>query len=84
VYALGCVTYECLTGRPPFGDKSLLRIGFAHLHEEPRDPSDVRPSIPQPLGAAVLRALAKDPSHRPRSAVAYAHMLDVARRERPG
>jgi serine/threonine protein kinase len=80
IYALGCVAYECLTGHPPFADKSLVRVGFAHLHEEPRDPREERPELPIELGPAVLLALAKDPAARPRSPVAYAHMLDVARR----
>jgi serine/threonine protein kinase len=84
IYALGCVAYECLTGHPPFADKSLLRVSVAHLHEEPRDPREERPDLPSELGPTVLRALAKEPVSRPPSSVAYAHMLDVARRVRPG
>jgi serine/threonine kinase PknH len=80
VYALGCVTYECLTGRPPFAHKSLFRIGVAHLEEQPRRPEEERPGLAPALGQVVLRALAKDPAARPGSAVVYAHMLDVARR----
>jgi len=79
VYALGCVAYECLTGHPPFADKSLVRVSVAHLHDEPRDPCAERPELPPELGSTVLRALAKEPTARP-SPIAYAHMLDVARR----
>jgi serine/threonine protein kinase len=82
IYALGCVTYECLTGQPPFADRSVLRIGVAHLEDEPADPREKRPEIPVALSDVVLHALAKAPEQRPSSAVAYAHMLDVARRER--
>jgi serine/threonine-protein kinase len=84
IYALGCLTYECLTGHPPFAHKSLLRVSSAHLEEEPRDPRVERPELPPQLGPTVLRALAKDPADRPHSAVVYAHMLDVARRSRAG
>lgn len=82
IYALGCVTYECLTGQPPFADRSVLRIGVAHLEDEPTDPREKRPDVPAALSDVVLRALAKAPAERPSSAVTYAHMLDVARRER--
>jgi serine/threonine-protein kinase len=82
IYALGCVTYECLTGAPPFADRSVLRIGVAHLEDDPPDPRDKRPDLPAAVSFVVLQALAKEPQERPSSAVAYAHMLDVARRER--
>jgi eukaryotic-like serine/threonine-protein kinase len=82
IYALGCVAYECLTGRPPFADSSVLRTAAAHLQDAPLSPTELRPELPAVFGEVVLHALAKDPAHRPSSAVAYAHMLDVARRER--
>ena len=80
IYALGCVAYECLAGRPPFADKSLLRVSMAHLQEEPRDLREGRPDLPPELGRAVVLALAKEPTARPPSPIVYAHMLDVARR----
>ena len=80
IYALGCVTYECLTGRTPFSNRSVLQVGVAHLEDRPTDPRELRPELPAALADAVLRALAKQPEERPSSAVVYAHMLDVARR----
>ena len=38
IYALGCVAFECLAGRPPFADRSLFGVGTAHLEDEPPDP----------------------------------------------
>lgn len=73
VYALGCVAFECLTGRPPFADRSLLGVGTAHLADEPPDPP-----APRELSWALLRALEKDPDARPPSATAYAHLLRAA------
>jgi serine/threonine-protein kinase len=84
IYALGCVTYESLTGRTPFADRSVLRVGVAHLEDQPTNPCELRPELPPALADVVLRALAKQPEERPSSAVAYAHMLDVARRSRRG
>ena len=38
IYALGCVIFECLTGEPPFADRSFFEIGTAHVEDEPPDP----------------------------------------------
>jgi serine/threonine-protein kinase len=75
VYALGCVVFECLAGKPPFADRSILQIGLAHMNEEPPDPSADRADAPGTLSWAVLRALAKEPAERPPTATAYAHLL---------
>jgi serine/threonine protein kinase len=78
VYALGCLVYECLTGTTPFGGRSVFQIGLAHLDEDPPDPCGARADCPPGLGAAVLRALAKDPTERPPTAAAYAGDLAAA------
>jgi len=78
VYALGCVMIECLTGKPPFADREGMRILWAHLQEEPPDPSAARPDLPADVGWALLRALEKEPSRRPATATAYAHMVRIA------
>jgi serine/threonine protein kinase len=80
VYALGCVVYECVAGRPPFGDRSVFEIGTAHLEEEPPAIAGVRADAPAPLGWAIGRALAKEPHERPPTATAFAHMLRLATR----
>jgi serine/threonine-protein kinase len=78
LYALGCSTYECLTGTTPFGGRSGFQIGLAHLDEEPPDPRLARPECPPDFSAAVLRALEKDPFSRPATASAYARGLATA------
>jgi serine/threonine protein kinase len=79
VYALGCMIYECLAGKTPFGQKTFVQIGLAHLDDVPPDPSADRPEIGPELGHAVLVALEKDPERRPQSAGAYASLLASAR-----
>jgi serine/threonine protein kinase len=81
VYALGCMIYECLTGKTPFGHKKLVEIGLAHLDDIPPDPSADRPEVGPELGQAVLVALEKDPARRPQSAGAFASLLLSARRD---
>jgi eukaryotic-like serine/threonine-protein kinase len=80
IYALGCVTYECVTGDTPFGHKSVLQVGLAHLEEEPPDPAAVRTDCTPQLAWAVVQALHKEPAQRPPTATAYATMLQVATR----
>jgi serine/threonine-protein kinase len=83
VYALGCVLHECLVGSPPFAGRALAEIGFAHLVEPPPDAHDLRPELPADVGAALLSALAKNPSDRPTTGTALARLLHVARTSSP-
>ncbi|AUX48867.1 protein kinase [Sorangium cellulosum] len=75
VFALGCVLFHCLTGRPPFvGDDihtALLRVV---LDEAPRL-RDLRADVPEGVDAAVARMLAKDPAARPADGGAAADEL---------
>jgi serine/threonine-protein kinase len=81
LYSLGCLTYACATGAPPFaGKRSIIAVCRAHLSEPPPDPSIERPSIPAPLATAILTALAKDPADRPGTGTAYALLLRAAAR----
>ncbi len=77
VYAVGCLLYECLTGRAPFIRGSSLTTLWAHLHDEPPEPSLLVPELPPGLDGVVRRALAKAPDARFGSAGALA---EAARR----
>jgi YVTN family beta-propeller protein len=63
VYALGCVLFHCLTGRPPFARDSEVATMYAHLHDEAPAPGSLA-EVPPALDAVVARALAKDPGAR--------------------
>jgi serine/threonine-protein kinase len=63
-YSLGCVLYECLTGRAPFEKSSNEAIMWAHVHEFPAPPSLVRLGLPPAIDEVINRALAKDPGDR--------------------
>jgi len=82
IYALGCVTYECVAGRPPFVGGTFVETTLAILEDEPSDPCADRDDLPPDLSFAVLQALAKAPADRPATAAAYALMLRVS--ARPG
>jgi serine/threonine protein kinase len=81
VYALGCVAFECVTGKAPFADKGLFEVGLAHLEERPPDPSAARPELLPGFATALLSALEKDPAQRPASAGAFADVLRSAHEE---
>jgi len=81
VYALGCLAFECATGKAPFADKGIFEVGLAHLEEPPPDPAAARPELSPALAAALLSALEKDPADRPASAGAFADALRRAHEE---
>lgn len=68
IYALGCVLYEMLTGKPPFSGSNTIRLMRQHTEQPPVPPSQRRPDADATLDAAVLRALAKQPQARFRTA----------------
>jgi serine/threonine protein kinase len=78
VYALGCVICECISGKPPFGDREGMNALFAHLQDAPPDSCAGRDDVPEDVGWAINRALEKDPDRRPPNATAYARMVYVA------
>jgi serine/threonine-protein kinase len=80
MYALGCVTFECLAGRPPFAHREGMQVLLAHLQEDPPDIG--RDDIPPELGEALKAALRKQPAERPRSSLEYARSLAIAAGER--
>jgi serine/threonine protein kinase len=75
IYALGCVMYECMCGRPPFAEVQGMRILWAHLQDPPPDPRSVRADIPERFSQTLLVALEKDAAKRPQTAGEYARML---------
>ena len=60
VYALGCVMYECLTGRVPFSGEDEQHVMLMHLQTPPPKASAMQPGIPRGLDAVIARAMAKD------------------------
>ena len=68
LYSTGIVLYELLTGKVPFTGETPVEIAMKHLSQVPPAPSTIRSEISRDLDLVVLRALAKEPADRYRSA----------------
>jgi serine/threonine-protein kinase len=83
VYSLACVLYELLIGRPPFeGSSAYETLGLHLLAPVPRV-TPLRPDVPLPIEAIVMRALSKEPKDRFASAAEFAHAIQEAQAQSP-
>jgi serine/threonine protein kinase len=75
LYALGCLLYEMLTGRPPFQGENFARIFDQHLKSVAPPVTTFAHDCPPELGELVDQLLAKDPDKRPFNARAVQGQL---------
>ena len=75
IYALGAVTYEMLTGEPPFTGPNAQAIVAKILTTDPSSLIGKRRSVPAHVEDAVLTALEKMPADRFGSAAEFAASL---------
>ncbi len=73
IYALGCVLFELLCGRPPFVASTPGDMIASQLRQDPPRPGELVPDLAPEIDALVLRCLAKDPDQR------YATMTELVR-----
>ncbi|MEO7403975.1 MAG: protein kinase, partial [Burkholderiales bacterium] len=82
IYSAGVITYEILTGRRPFDGVSAALMKQV-LDEEPLAPSRLEPRLGAEMDEAILKALAKRPEDRFRSAREFGDALHQAFSMRP-
>ena len=64
IYAIGCLGYELLCGRPPFTGMTPQEVLAAHVTQSPEPVERHRRAVPPSLSAVVMRCLAKRPADR--------------------
>lgn len=64
IFALGCVLYECTTGRRPFQGDGALSTLYQILEHEVESPVNLVADFPPDLAKIVLKALSKQASER--------------------
>jgi eukaryotic-like serine/threonine-protein kinase len=78
IYSLGAVTYEMLSGDPPFTGSTAQAIVAQVITTEPRSLGAQRRSVPQYVDDAVMTALEKLPADRFASAAEFATAMGGA------
>lgn len=77
IYSLGVTLFRMLTGTLPFAASAAPELAAAHLRSTPPDPRRLNPLLPTRVVRLIGRALAKQPSRRPRAAELVAWLADL-------
>ena len=64
LFSLGCIFYECVTGKKPFQDKNVTSILMQIVSEDPPPMGREESDLPASVETVVRKGLAKDPSQR--------------------
>jgi serine/threonine protein kinase/tetratricopeptide (TPR) repeat protein len=76
IYSLGVILFEMVTGQMLFEGDSPFTIGMKHKGEDPENPQELNPQIPDNLNAVILRCLEKDRNKRYTSAGELSSVLE--------
>ena len=76
VYALGCVLYETLAGRPPFVGATPVSVLYQQVHSRPAYLRGFNSDVPRDLARIVDQALMKRPEDRFGTAESFAQALE--------
>jgi serine/threonine protein kinase len=77
LFALGCVVYECLTGRRAFAGDHAAAVQAKVLLDDLPPVGAICPDVPAGLEALLARMLSKDPADRPIDGAALCAELDA-------
>src|SRR4029079_16874887 len=75
IYALGLVLYEMFSGKQAFSGTTVGELARLHHEITPPPLAQLVPEIDPMADRIILRCLAKDPAHRPASALQLAASL---------
>jgi serine/threonine protein kinase len=78
VYALACVLYEILTGKPPFAPDDSRSHMWHHVHTPPPPIRSLRPNVPADIEKLLLAMLTKESEQRMGAMEVYDALLPFA------
>ncbi len=78
VYALAAMTFEMLTGRPPFLGNNNFEVLYGHKTQAPPDAAALVKSLPRGVSQAIARGMAKQREERPASATEFVADLEAS------
>ncbi|MHB2018437.1 MAG: serine/threonine-protein kinase [Candidatus Xenobia bacterium] len=64
IYSAGVMFYRMLSGRLPFDSENMWAMFTHMLTQDPPNVCSLNPGLPEPLGALVMRMIARDPDAR--------------------
>jgi serine/threonine protein kinase len=76
LYAVGCVLYECVTGKTPITADTPMTLIARVLEDTPIEPRVVNGEVPVELSELIMACLAKKAEDRPGSAAKLHDLLD--------
>jgi formylglycine-generating enzyme required for sulfatase activity/tRNA A-37 threonylcarbamoyl transferase component Bud32 len=79
IYSLATVVYEMLAGQPPFTGRNVETIVRQHMMAEPPNVKTIRPTAPDWVAGALIKAMAKTPADRYASATLFATAIKIDR-----
>ncbi len=83
IYALGCILFEMVAGRPPFVRPGAGEVMIAHVIEAPPRLSSLVPEVEPQLESLVSQMLEKDPAARPQTMAEVQSRLEALVAGRP-
>lgn len=84
IYSLGVVMYEMVTGRVPFDADTPVSIALKHMQEEPVEPQEINPNIPDAVNKIIMKALQKEPALRYQTATEMLQDLKMSLKDPSG
>jgi serine/threonine protein kinase len=75
IWALGAIVYEMLAGGPAFEGDSIVTLLYKIVHEPVVPLDEIVAALPERVGQAVARAMAKDPTDRHRHVKSFVEAL---------
>jgi eukaryotic-like serine/threonine-protein kinase len=75
-YALGCLLYTLIAGRPPFTGVSVVELIHKHCFVLPERLIHFVPDLPEEIDRFVMKLLAKEPGQRPGSGTLLIHEIE--------